>query len=54
MPRIILDMIDFISYKRAVMRDRLHSNFSYYKNFHVMPKYYSDIVSEIMRNNGKN
>ena len=48
LPYLLLDFIDTNYYKREVWRDPLHINFNYYKRFHVMPKYYNNIVSDIL------
>ena len=49
LPYFLLDFIDAIYYKREIWRDPLHKNFNYYKRFHIMPKYFNKIVSDILK-----
>ena len=48
-PKIFLDILDYIVFKKISLRDNLHQNFSYSEHYHKIPKYYDNIVKNISK-----
>lgn len=49
-PYKIVDLMDDISFRRNMHRNKLHHNFCYRKGYHKIPAYVDDIVDNIEKN----
>ena len=48
LPKILIDMLDEISFRRARLKNRLHANFNYRRGFHPIPEYLDLMIEEII------
>ena len=51
-PKFLIDFCDQISYKRSMLKNKLHWNANYSKKYHLYPKYLDQIVENIEKNKG--
>ena len=48
MPRLAVELRDWLSFKRVTFRDPDHTNFSYKSGYHEVPAYFDRIVDNIL------
>lgn len=51
-PKVLVDLRDEISFRRAMKKNRFHANFNYKAGFHALPEYFDDVVDNILRASG--
>jgi surface carbohydrate biosynthesis protein len=47
-PRPLVDARDWLSFGRAMWKDTFHANMNYKSSYHPLPRYFDDIVDNIM------
>ncbi len=50
LPLFCLELYDFLIFKKTLIKNPLHKNFSYEKNYHKPPTYTKDFVLKILKN----